>query len=131
MISVQVMLYLSRRRDMTLAIKSVPLSNTTCLCLGYLVSQFVSHLLAMMSTRLVSTNVMPNQPVDGSIIVKAHRANFLLLFSILYSPMRSIHSVSQGVALVFFAGNLPYLTVLVLVIWNVGHDAQIVFNCFT
>ena len=101
---------------MTLAMNSVPLSNTTCVGQGYLVSQVVSNLLAMMSTRLVSIDVMSNQPMAGSIIVKAHRFNFLLLFRILYSPMRLIHSVSQGVALAFLVGNLPYLTVLVLVI---------------
>ena len=109
---------------MTSAINSVSLSNTTCVGLRYLVSQFVSNLLAMMSARLVSIDVMSNQPLVGSIIVKDHRVNVLLLFKILYSPMRLIHRVSQGVVLAFLAGNLPYLTVLVLVIWHVGDNTQ-------
>ena len=113
---------------MTLAINSVPLSNTTCVGRGYLVSQVFSNLLAMMSARLVSIDVMSNHPVAGLIIDKAHRVNFLLLFFILYGPMRSIHRVSQGVASAFFAGNLPYLTVLVFVIWHVGHNAQTVLT---
>ena len=87
--------------NMTLAINSVPLSNTTCIGPGYLVSQVVSNLLAMMSARLVSIDIMSKQPMAGSIIVKAHRVNFLLLFKMLYGPMRSIHRVSQGVVLVF------------------------------
>ena len=111
---------------MTLAINFIPLSNTTCVGLGYLVSQVVSSLLAMMSARLVSSDVMSNQPVAGSIIVKANRVNFLLLFKILYGPMRLIHTVSQGVVLAFLASNLPYLTVLVLVIWHAGHNVQTV-----
>ena len=86
---------------MTSAINSVPLSNMTSVGRGYLVSQLVSNLLAMMSERLVSIDVMSNHPVVGSIIVKAHRVNFLLLFKMLYGPMRSIHRVSQGVVLVF------------------------------
>ena len=113
---------------MTLAINYVPLSNTTCVGLGYLVSQLVSNLLAMMSAHLVFIDVMSNQPMTGSIIVKAHKVNSLLLFKILYGPMRSIHRVSRGVVLDFLAGNLPYLTVLVLVIWNIGHDVQTVLT---
>ena len=109
---------------MTLAIKSIPLSNTACVGLGYLIYQVVSNLLAMMSARLVSIDVISNQTVAGSIIVKAHRVNFLLLFRISYGPMRLIHRVSQGVVLAFLARNLPHLTVLVLVIWQVGHNAQ-------
>ena len=61
---------------MTSAINSVLLSNTTCLGMAYLVSHVVSKLLAMMSAHLVSIDVMSNQPVAGSIIVKAHRINF-------------------------------------------------------
>ena len=68
---------------MTLAINSFPLYNTTCVGLGYLVSQVVSNLLAMMSAPLVSIDIMSNQPVAGSIIVKAHCVKFLLLFKIL------------------------------------------------
>ena len=113
---------------MTLAINSVPLSNITCVGLGYLVSQVISNVLPMMSACLVFIEVMSNQPMAGSIIVKAHRINFLLLFKISYIPMRSIHRVSQGVVLAFLAGNLPYLTVLVLVIWHVGHNAQTVLT---
>ena len=113
---------------MTLAINSVPLSNTTCVGRAYLFSQVFSNLLAMMSARLVSIDVMSNHPVAGLVIVKGHRVNFLLLFFILYGPMRLIHRVSQGVASAFFAGNLPYLTVLVLVIWHVGHNAQTIIT---
>ena len=113
---------------MTSAIKSVPLSNTTCVGLGYLVSQVVSNLLAMISAHLVSIDIMSNQPVAGSIIVKAHRVNFLLLFKMLHGPMRLIHRVSQDVVSAFFAGNLPYLTVLVLGIWHVGHNGQTVLT---
>ena len=113
---------------MNWTINSIPLSNMTCVGQGYLVSQVGSNLLAMMSARLVSIDIMSNHPVAGSIITKAHRVNFLLFFLILYGPMRPIHRVSQGVASAFFAGNLPYLTVLVLVIWHVGHNAQTVLT---
>ena len=81
-----------------------------------------------MSAHLVSIDVMSNQPVARSIIVKAHRVNFLLLFKMLYGPIRLIHIVSQGVVSTFLACNLLYLTVLVLVIWHVGHDAQTVLT---
>ena len=81
---------------MALAINYVNLPNTTCVGQGYLVNQVVSNLLAMMSTRLVSIDVMPNQPVAGSIIVKTHWVRLLLLLRILYGPIRLVHSVSQG-----------------------------------
>ena len=61
---------------MTLAINSVPLSNTTSVGMGYLVSQLLSNVLAVMSTGLVSIDVMSNQPVAGSVIVKAQRVTF-------------------------------------------------------
>ena len=61
---------------MTLVINFVPLSNTTCVGLGYLVRQVVSNLLAIMPARFISIDVMSNQPVAGSIIVKVHRVNF-------------------------------------------------------
>ena len=97
-----------------MAINSVPLSSIICVGRGYFVSQVGSNLLAMMSAHLVLIDVMSNQPVVGSIIVKDHRVNFVSLFDILYGPVKSIHSVPQDVVLAFLVSNLPYLTVLVL-----------------
>ena len=62
-----------------------------------------------------------DQPMAGLIIVMHHSLSRVFLFwGILYGPMRSTHSVSQGLVSACLGGSFPYFWLVVLDIWHVG-----------
>ena len=95
---------------------SVPWSRIILLGHGYLDNHVHSILFAMTLADLVLITVMWNQPVAGSIMVKACNVSFWLLGCLNeYGPMRSTKSVSRGLTLASLARRCLYLTFCLLV----------------
>ena len=62
-------------------------------------------------------------PITGSIIVTYVKIKLSFPFlHILWGPMRSTHSLFQGVSSASFAGNLPYFIIDRFVRWYVSQN---------
>ena len=97
------------RVSRTSAANSLPLSMTTSVGHGYRVNQVNSSRLAISSAAFMSTWVISNHPVAGSIMVRQWSCVSCLPFPILYGPMRSMHKVCHGTTSgAGLGGSFPY-----------------------
>ena len=101
----------SLRRGKKSFLNSVPLSKMTFLGRGYLASHVVLNnwLILALDFSFSGSSVISNQPVAGSMNVIAINVRSLPVLSVtVYGPIKSTHTVSHGVVVVFLGGNFPY-----------------------
>ena len=92
------------------ALNSLPRSKMTSEGHGQCDNHACSGTLVMLSVAFVDVSLISNQPVVGSIIVKAQSVNgsfFLFLQLILHGPIRSTHEASQGAISASLGGMCP------------------------